>query len=45
MKTNEQKALIRYNVSFKQMVVKQIEQGSSTELLKKKYGIKGGSTI
>ncbi len=45
MKTIEQRTIIRYSVSFKQMVVKDIEQGSSIDLIRKKYDIKGYSTI
>ena len=45
MKTIEQRTIIRYSVSFKQMIVREIEQGSGIELVRKKYGIKGGSTI
>jgi transposase len=45
MKTSNQRTVIRYSISFKQMVIKEIEQGSSIELAKKKYDIKGGDTI
>ena len=45
MKTKEQRTVIRYSLSFKQMIVKEIEQGSSIELTRRKYSIKGGSTI
>ena len=45
MKTIEQRTIIRYSVSFKQMIVREIEQGSGIELVRKKYDIKGGSTI
>lgn len=40
-----QKTIIRYSISFKQMVVKEIEEGSGIELTRKKYNIRGGTTI
>jgi transposase len=45
MKTNEQKTIMRYSLSFKQMVVKEIEEGSGIEFIRKKYGIGGGCTV
>jgi transposase-like protein len=45
MKTKEQKTTIRYSISFKQMVVKEIEEGKSIEEQRKKYDIRGGQTI
>ena len=45
MKTNQQRIINRYSISFKQMVVKDIEEGSSIERVRKKYDIKGCSTI
>lgn len=45
MKPTEQKKTIRYSISFKQMVVKEIEQGSTKDFLRKKYNIGGGQTI
>ena len=45
MKTNDQRTIIRYSVSFKQMVVQDIEKGSSFERARKKYDIKGCTTI
>lgn len=45
MKTIQQKTSIRYSISFKQMVVKEIEEGGSMESARKKYGIGGGCTI
>jgi len=45
METIKQRTIIRYSISFKQMLVKEIEQGSSIELVRKKYDIKGCSTI
>lgn len=42
----QQKELIRYSISFKQKVVKEIEvEGMSVGLAARRYGIKGGSTI
>ena len=35
----------RYSIGFKQMVVKEIENGARIETIKIKYGIKGGGTI
>ena len=45
MKTNQQRIINRYSISFKQMVVKDIEQGISIERARKKYDIKGSHTI
>lgn len=45
MKTIEQKKTIRYSISFKQMVVKEIEDGALKEFVRKKYNIGGGQTI
>jgi len=45
MKTKEQRTIVRYSISFKQMIVKEIEKGNSIELTRKKYDIKGGDTI
>lgn len=45
MKTIEQRKTIRYSISFKQMVVKEVEEGNSIEFVRKKYDIGGGSTI
>lgn len=40
------KTSIRYSLSFKQQVVREIEEsGANIELVRRKYGIKGGSTI
>ncbi len=42
----QQRAIIRYSISFKQQVVKEIEEeGLSYEDAKRRYGIKGGETI
>ena len=44
--TKGSKYLRRYSISFKQQVVKELEQeGVSKESIRKKYGIKGGSTL
>lgn len=45
MQPREQKISIRYSISFKQMVIKEAEQGSSFETLRRKYDIRGGETI
>ena len=42
----QQRSIIRYSISFKQQVVKEIEEeGLSYEDAKRRYGIKGGETI
>ncbi len=44
--TKGSKSIRRYSLSFKRQVVKELEEGGSTiEWVRKKYGIKGGSTI
>ena len=44
--TRAAKLSIRYSISFKQKVVKEIEQeGVSVEVIRRRYGIKGGSTV
>jgi transposase len=45
METIQQRTVIRYSISFRQMIVKEIEEGGSLELVKKKYDIHGGNTI
>jgi transposase-like protein len=45
MATKEQKTSIRYSISFKQMIIKEVEQGNNVEILRRKYGIGGGQTI
>ena len=45
MQPREQKTSIRYSISFRQMVIKEVEGGSSFEFLRKKYGIGGAATI
>ena len=43
--TINRKTTVRYSLSFKQQVVKEVESGESIEALKRRYGIKGGQTI
>lgn len=44
--TEKSKYMRRYSLSFKQQTVREIEEnGMSVEAVKRKYGIKGGSTI
>ena len=45
MKTIQQKSIIRYSISFRQMIVKEIEEGGGLEQVKKKYDIHGGNTV
>ena len=45
MATNQQKTSIRYSISFRQMVIKEVEQGINVEALRRKYDIRGGATI
>lgn len=45
MATNQGRKILRYSVSFKQMVVNEIEQGGGLEYVRKKYDIGGYSTI
>lgn len=45
MTTNQPKTKVRYSISFKQMVVKEIEGGSNFEFTRMKYGIAGKATI
>lgn len=46
MSLKEQKTSYRYSISFKQMIVREIEQeGYSFGYVQKKYSIGGGSTI
>ena len=45
METKQQKSVIRYSISFRQMVVKEVEEGLGLEQVKKKYGIHGGNTV
>lgn len=42
----QQRVIVRYSISFKHQVVKEIEEeGLSYEEAKRRYGIKGGETI
>lgn len=42
----QQKETIRYSISFKQKVVREIEEeGLGVKAAARRYGIKGGSTI
>lgn len=44
--SNGRREVFRYSLSFKQQVIREIEQeGLSIEAAKRKYGIKGGVTI
>ncbi len=45
MKTTEQKKSIRYSLSFKQMVVREVEEGGNIAFVRKKYDIGGRTTI
>jgi len=45
METKQQKSVIRYSISFRQMVVKEVEEGLGLEQVKKKYDIHGGNTV
>lgn len=45
MKTIQQRKTVRYSISFKQMVVKEIETGEGLEFIRKKYNIGGAATI
>lgn len=42
---NRQRTIVRYSISFKQQVVRELEMGSSVAELRRRYGIKGISTI
>lgn len=37
--------IIRYSISFKQHIVREVEQGGSLEAVRKRYGINGAYTI
>jgi len=42
----EQKISIRYSISFKQKVVREVEEeGMGIKAIQRRYGIKGGSTV
>jgi transposase-like protein len=42
---NQQREQVRYSISFKQKVVKEIESGLGIQQARRRYGIKGGETI
>lgn len=41
----QQREIVRYSISFKQKIVKEIESGLGIEEARRRYGIKGCSTI
>jgi transposase len=43
--TRQTKEVIRYSISFKQKVVREIEEGLGISAARRRYGIKGGATI
>lgn len=43
--TKDRKVNVRYSLSFKQQVIRELEAGEEMASLKRRYGIKGGSTI
>lgn len=45
MSQTKQRVWYRYSISFKQMVVKEVEEGFNIEFVRKKYGIGGATTI
>ena len=45
MSVKVEKTIVRYSNSFKLMIVQEIEEGSSFEAVRRKYGIGGGETI
>ena len=45
MATKQQRKVIRYSISFKQMVVKEVEGGGGLEFIRRKYDIGGYGTI
>lgn len=45
MATIKQRKVVRYSISFKQMVVNEIEEGGGLEHVRKKYDIAGYGTI
>jgi transposase len=45
MTTKQSGKVIRYSISFKQMVVEEIEQGANQSMVRRKYGITGSATI
>ena len=45
MQSIQARRVLRYSLSFKQMVVKEIESGEGIEYIRKKYDIGGGGTV
>ena len=45
MSVKVEKTTIRYSNSFKLMIVQEVEEGSTLEAVRKRYGIGGGATI
>lgn len=45
METRLQRKTVRYSISFRQLVVREVEQGNSIYFVQKKYGIKGSTTV
>ena len=43
--SGEQKTIRRYSLSFKRMVVSELEAGSSLSSVRERYGIGGGGTL
>lgn len=41
----ENKKQVRYSISFKQQVVREVEEGASKGSVRRKYGIRGGETV
>ncbi|HEU4553405.1 MAG TPA: transposase, partial [Chitinophaga sp.] len=41
----QQRVIVRYSISFKQKVVKEVESGLGIEEARRRYGIKGTYTI
>jgi transposase len=42
---NGSRNIVRYSISFKQQVVREVEEGGGKESIRKKYGIRGAETI
>lgn len=45
MSSTRGRTLVRYSISFKQMVVAEVESGISLADVRRKYGIGGGGTV
>ena len=43
--TNDRRTNVRYSLSFKQQVIRELEAGEGMDALRRRYGIKGGGTI